>query len=284
MRALTFAVMLLSTAAYAENKPEYVHKFNNSLGYCKPSCYQNQPAIEVDASKVETGCAFNTYSFKQPATGGGKFGTLELRGIPSAKPQKVDCKFPKDSGGKWAATAKAAKAAIKPAAGDLANLRFVVDGDWKTEKDNRLQTWRYVHIKVYGSNYTIKPNECGEQGNVVCEPSNNPTARAFNYLRYRLDEAKKQGENQEACQVASYAAVGTARGLKKSHDGAKKNGEWTNGSTYLTRYDGKLSEPDLFKLVDDSLKEAEALHQKCGGTQPLVTDDEVEFKWVPKPS
>jgi hypothetical protein len=259
---------------------------------CKPSCYPNEHAVPRAGQELKRGCGFKYWSVQQKDLGGGRYGRLEMRGIPAGDPEPVECKaMPPTSGGKWAATSQEMRGLFKQYQGDLKDLRFVVHQDWTAERDAQLNRQRWTQIRVYASNWAFNPNECGAYGNISCEAAGSKTARALNYVRYRLDEAKGfEKDNAEACRISSFEAVATARGLVKFRAARRAKNQWSAGVTYKTRYDGSLTEDELFKKVAAYEKEAEALHVKCGGVSPLVTAvtndpmrSEPEFHMLPNP-
>ena len=82
--------------------------------------------------------------------------------------------------------------------------------------------------------------------------------------------------------------MATARGLVKFRAGRIKKNNWAPGLTYKTRFDGKLSEKELFEKVNEIEEEGLAVHKKCGGASPLITAPEgqgqtPEFDAVPNP-
>lgn len=291
MSRLAFAIvalLLASPSAFAED-PEYIRKFSGHLGQCKPSCYENEHAAKWDASDYKHVCGYKEWNFQSVKPRGSGWTPLASSGIPSANPTKTPCKPPKNSGGKWKGVIKQVKSAFGPIGRDLKNLHYVVQGNWKHDRDGNLDPRKSVTVRIYASNWELKPNECGSHGTeTVCEASGSQGARAFNYMRFRLDEAKKhQKSDKEACLISSFAAVATARGVKKFRAGRIKKKTWSPGLTYKTRFDGELGEEELFAKVDEVEKEALALHVKCGGESPLITAPEngpnPEFDTVPNP-
>jgi hypothetical protein len=288
---LLIALALLVPATAGAEEPEYIEEFQGNLVNCRPSCYDNEPGARWDASDYKRVCGYKDWSFTSMRVGG-RWTPLESRGIPAVDPSQTSCKLPGSSGGKWKSLVKQAARAFKPLAGDLAKLRYVVRGGWAHSRDAYGKPVRTLTVRIYSSNWGLKPNECGAHGNTVCEPSGSKTAKAINYVRYRLDEAKKYADsNEEACRVSSFAAVATARGVRKFRDHLKRKKTWAEGLTYKTRYDGSLSEKAVFKRIDAYEKEALALHKRCGGASPLVTAvrdtitrTEPEFAVVPNPA
>jgi hypothetical protein len=292
MKTLIAVLAFTPALVLGADEPEYINKLSENFSLCKPSCYEPEPAVAWGNMTLKRGCGFGYWSVQQKELRGGQYAKLEIRGIPSASPDPVDCKaMPSDSTGKWAATAKEMRSLFKQHQGDLKDVRFVVHQDWTHDRDDRLNPHRWTQIRVYASNLEFKPSECGTYGNIGCEASGSKVAKGFNYIRYRLDEAKKfEKEDPESCQISSFAAVATARGLVKFRNARKAKNQWSTGVTYKTRYEGNLGEAEVFEKSAKYEKEAEALHAKCGGASPLVTAvkndmmrDEPEFHMVPNP-
>jgi hypothetical protein len=287
--AVIVALLLASPSAFAED-PEYIRKFSGHLAQCQPSCYDNEPSVKWDASDYKRVCGYKDWHFESIKPRGSGWTPLASSGIPAVDPTVTPCKPPKDSGGKWKGVVKQVKSAFRSIGGDLKNLRFVVQGSWQHDRDKNLDPRKWLTVRIYAANWELKPNECGSHGETVCEASGSKGARGFNYMRFRLDEAKKyQKSNKEACLISSFAAVATARGVKKFRAGRIAKKKWSPGLTYKTRFDGELSEEELFARVDEVEKEALALHAKCGGESPLVTaptggsSPNPEFDAVPNP-
>jgi hypothetical protein len=281
--------LLMCSSAFADD-PKYIKEYSLNLSNCRPSCYDNEPAVKAKASDYKRVCAYKDWTFQSVKPRGSGWTPLESGGIPAVDPTLTSCKFPKDSGGKWKKHVAQAKRAFKQFGGDLEKLRFVVQGGWKHDRDDNLDPIKWIKVRIYAANWDLKPNECGSHGTeTVCEASGSQGARAFNYIRYRIDEAKKyKKSNPEACRTSSFAAVATARGVRKFRAGRIENDTWAPGLTYKTRYDGMLKEKELFAMVDEYEEEALALHEKCGGKAELVTEVEEgpspEFDVVPDPS
>jgi hypothetical protein len=289
--ATAVAALLASSVARADDpEPEYIRKFSGKLGNCQPSCYDNEASVKWDASDYKRVCGYKEWNFESVKPRGSGWTPLASSGIPSADPTEASCKAPRDSGGRWKGLIKQVKRAFKPLNVDLKNPRFVVEGSWMHDRDDHGDPRKWIKVRIYASNWGLKPNECGSHGTeTVCEASGSQAARGFNYARFRLDEARKsQKSNKEACLISSFAAAATARGLQKFRAGRIKHDNWTQGLTYKTRFDGELSEKELFDKVDEIEEGAVALHKKCGGASPLVTavenGEKPEFYAVPDPA
>ncbi len=287
--ASALAVLLVSSAALAED-PKYISEYAGQLGNCRPSCYDNESSVKWDESDYKKVCGYKEWHFESIKPRGSGWTPLASSGIPAVNPTETACKPPKDSGGKWKSVVKKVKKVFKPIGGDLKNVRYVVQGTWNHDRDDHGDPRKWIGVRIYASNWDLKPNECGTHGvETVCEASGSKGARGFNVARFRLDEAKKyQKSNKEACRISSFAAVATARGLKKFRAGRIKKNNWAPGLTYKTRFDGKLSEKELFEMVDEIEEEGLAVHKKCGGASPLLTAPEgqgqtPEFDAVPNP-
>jgi len=290
MRLFLFCLLglLASNApAFADDEPPYIKEFGADRSSCRPSCYQNEPAVPWDASSIKRVCGYKDWNFQQTQVGR-SWTALESRGIPAVEPTVTSCKLPGDAGG----VAKSARAAFQPFKDDLKDLRFVVQGGWHAgERDANLHPVRWITVRVFASNWGEKPNECGAHGDVACEASGSKSARAINYVHYRLDEAKQlQSTDEKGCRTSSFFAVATARGLVKFRDARMKKKQWATGVKYKTRFDGELDEKTLFAKVATMEKEALALHKACGGASPLVTESHApyttppEFEMVPDPA
>ena len=280
-------VLVLSGVAATADPPPYIKKFQVDASSCRPSCYDREPSVPWGDNAIKRVCGYKEWNFQQTQIRG-RWSKLESRGIPAVEPTITSCKLPKDGGG----IAKQARAAFEPFKDDLKNLAFVPLGGWKTERDANLNPVRWQNVRIHASNWGQKPNECGTHGaQTVCEASGSRAAKAINFVHYRLDEAKKwEAKEPEACQISSFFAAATARGLVKFRDHRVSKNQWTSGLTYKTRYDGEIDEKTLLSKVQDYEKEAVALHKKCGGASPLVTEmksdrssTEPEFEIVPNP-
>jgi hypothetical protein len=198
-------------------------------------------------------------------------------GVPGGDPARAECDFPKSSGGKWDDTVDAARKDWDPN-NQSEDAVFVVRGDWvhSTEYDRQR---RRVTIRIFAKDFQFNASACGTaKAKTVCENSPSKGAKAFNTLRYRLDEAKKlKDENKLGdCRAATYEAVALSRGLPWFRETRKKYDYWTEGNTYLTRYDGELSEDAVFSKAKTYGEEAEKLHAECGGSASLDTREEDE--------
>ncbi|HKE16997.1 MAG TPA: hypothetical protein VKB80_19120 [Kofleriaceae bacterium] len=287
--ATAVAALLLASSSARADDPEYIEKFASKLGNCQPSCYENEHSVKWDQSDYKRVCGYKEWHFESVKPRGSGWTPLASSGIPAVDPTETGCKAPPDSGGKWKSLVGQVKRAFKPLNVDLKNVRFAVQGSWNHDRDDHGDPRKWIAVRIYASNWGLKPNECGTHGTeTVCEASGSKGARGFNYARFRLDEARKnQKANRETCLISSFAAAATARGLKKFRAGRIKKNNWTPGLTYKTRFDGELSEKELFAQVDEIETEAVALHKKCGGASPLVTAAESghkpEFDAVPDP-
>jgi hypothetical protein len=286
------AATLLSSLAFAD-VPKYVFEYQHELHSCKPSCYTAEHPKPLDTSTIRKVCGWLDFGFESQQLRNGKWTPLKWLGDTTAAPTVLTpCSLPKDSGGNWAGIVREAKAAFDP--NDPANVRFVVTPGttWSFSRNDDNVPVRQINVRVYAKDFNLRPNECGEFGNTVCEASGSSVAKALNYVAYRLDEAKKLDAKGDAkmCQVATFTAVATARGVKKLRDKKKQQKDWGEGYTYLTRWGAKLSETDAFAKIDEMQLAAEQLHKKCGGASPLVTEvpqgdsrTKPEFYIVPNP-
>jgi hypothetical protein len=113
----------------------------------------------------------------------------------------------------------------------------------------------------------------------ACEPNGSRTATALNMLHYRLDEATKAraANDKPRCVRESWAAAAIATGLPRFRTASQHGGHWVANLTYLTRWDGNLSEPALFAKAAADGSDAATLYAACDGATPLpaFTDDDL---------
>jgi hypothetical protein len=105
----------------------------------------------------------------------------------------------------------------------------------------------------------------------ACEGLGSKTAFGMNLLHVRLEAARKAQATSHPirCYKLAYAAALTAAGLPGFREVMKRQHQWSAGSTYLTRWDGTLTEDQLFGKVAQELEEAKKLYAACGGPTPF---------------
>jgi hypothetical protein len=102
-----------------------------------------------------------------------------------------------------------------------------------------------------------------------------------NIARFRIDEAKKASAagNKDVCREAAKVAVAISQGLPKFRKELVAKDGWATGYTYETRFDGTLSEEQLFARLAEYGEEAKGLFKTCGGTElKFSAAEELTFK------
>jgi len=154
--------------------------------------------------------------------------------------------------------------------------KHVVIGNALRATEHPLTHERLQCVKVaeYTTVRAATTGVCGVPGKVTCEAAGNAAARGLNLVRYRLAEASSlhAAGNAAGCQAAALQAVATARGLPRWRQYAKLNvGEWKEGVSYKTRFDGLLGEDAIFALAAALGADAEVMHATCGGASRIHT-------------
>jgi hypothetical protein len=246
----------------------------NKSAECAPSCYQPEP----DARAEKEGCGDRLKYLCETALMG-QWSEPAVQAGSGSEKSMPDCAFPKPpTSGKWVELSARAR---KHIAGSPDDIVFIHDdADWEPVDSSDGSRLRCVEVHWYAKNHKLSSNACGvfERDDVTCEPAGSKAARALNIAHYRLDEAQKlkdAGQNDD-CQSAARQALAISRGLPKWK--AQKR-DWKNGLTYKTRYDGTLSEADLFAKVASVGEQASTLYKTCGGSAAETTESE-EFTFT----
>lgn len=260
-----FATLLLAlgiTAATTSTaSAQTATEMRSAIYDCKPSCYE-KAKFDGPAKRVKV-CAYLPIHFIQQRTAKG---WAPLESSSAMSPIAVPgCKFPRSVPARWKAVVAQARKQLTLAKGDV--LTVAEDfGDWGIERDALgRQTARTVLIDHYSREHEDY-DRC-RSGNpfAVCEPTNNEVT-SFNEVSYRVTEAKKlksAGKDQD-CRAASWQAVFQAVDTRKERERFVADGTWKS-KTYATRYDGILSEKEMFAKNDALEAEARGLWTACGG-------------------
>jgi hypothetical protein len=272
-RSPTLPVLLLllplaiasSATALAE---ETATELRSAIHDCKPSCYE-KTKFEGSAKKVKV-CAYLPIHFLQEWRGK-SWGKLERSSAmsPIAVPS---CKFPSAVPGKWKAVVAEARKQMDVAKGDVVTVAADF-GDWRIESDALGRpTARTVLIDHYSRGHEDFDRCRAGNPFAVCEGTNNEVT-SFNQASYRVAEAKrlKQAGKQKECRAASWDAVRQAVDTRKERERFVADKSWKT-KTYATRYDGMLSEKEMFAKNDALEAEARALWTACGGKGDVPLD------------
>jgi hypothetical protein len=262
---LAVSVGVSATASADETATE----LRTAILQCKPSCYEKDRSNDGPAKKVKV-CAYLPIHFTQEKRGR-TWSKLERSSAMS--PMAVPgCKFPTAVPAKWKAVVAQAKKQLDLAKGDTVTVHADYD-DWAFEKDDLGRiTARDVVLDHYSRGHEDY-DRCNS-GNpwAVCEGTNNEVT-SFNQASYRLAEAKKlkQAGKQKECRAATWDAVRQAIDTRKEREQHKASNSWRT-NTYATRYDGVLSEKEMFAKNEALEAEARALWTACGGKGEVPFD------------
>jgi len=117
---------------------------------------------------------------------------------------------------------------------------------------------------------------CGTSDeNIVCEKSGSKTSLAVNIAEYRFREAQKLKEKEDfrGCRLAIWHAISFARKASLVREAAMKRGIWVKGIRYLSRYEGEMTESDVFNRLGVIEDKGLALFQACGGSHEPSYED-----------
>lgn len=259
-----FLALSVSATALADSATEA----RSAIHDCKPSCYKKAD-FDGPAKKVKV-CAYLPIHFVQEKKGK-SWGKLERSSAmsPIAVPS---CKFPAAVPARWKAVVAEARKRLDVAKGDVVTVAADF-GDWRNETDSFDRvTARAVLIDHYSRGHEDF-DRC-RSGNpfAVCESTNNEVT-SFNQASYRVAEArrlKREGKDDD-CRAASWDAVRQAVDTRKERERFVADKSWKT-KTYATRYDGMLSEKEMFARNDALEAEARALWTACGGNGDVPLD------------
>jgi hypothetical protein len=111
---------------------------------------------------------------------------------------------------------------------------------------------------------STRPKGCdGETGK--CEAQGSRPTRLLNGLHFFLAEAKRAKANKVQCQKLADRAALIASVFDDYYAKVIKGHSDQAGKTYVTRYDGALSEAKAVALSADEATQALALFKECGG-------------------
>ena len=237
------------------------------LNKCTPSCYEKAP--HTGPAKTVKVCAYLPIHFTQEKRGKG-WSKLERSSAMSPK-AVPNCKFPKGVPARWKAVVAEARKQITLAKGDVVTVAADYD-DWAFEKDDFGRvTARDVIIDHYSRGHEDY-DRCGAGDPfATCEGVNNEVT-SFNRMTYRVNEAKRlKGSKDKECRAAVWDAVHEAVDARKDRERQIANRDWKS-QTYATRYDGVMSEKELFAKFEAREAEARALWTACGGKGDVPFD------------
>jgi hypothetical protein len=257
----------LPIAAPATALAETAFELRSAILACKPSCYERAKTELAKKIKV---CAYLPIHFTQEKRGN-RWSKLERSSAMSPK-AVPGCKFPTSVPARWKAVVAEAKKQLDLAKGDFVTVAPDF-GDWGIEKDDFGRvTARDVLIDHYSRGQETY-DRCGAGDPfAVCEGEDNEVTD-FNVASYRVAEAKrlKQAHKDADCRAASWDAVRQTVENRKERKRKMDNNDWKE-KTYATRYDGVLSEKDMFAKNDALEAEARALWTACGGKGDVPPD------------
>jgi hypothetical protein len=262
-------LLALPIATSATASAETAFELRSAILDCKPSCYE-RTKFEGPAKKVKV-CAYLPTHFVQEKRGS-RWSKLERSSAmsPIAVP---GCKFPTAVPAKWKAVVAEARKQLDVAKGDVVTVAADF-GDWGIEKDDFGRvTARTVLIDHYSRGHEDFDGCRAGDPFAVCEGSNNEVT-SFNQASYRVAEAKrlKQARNDKDCRAASWDAVRQAVDTRKERERYVADKSWKT-KTYATRYDGILSEKEMFARNDALEAEARALWTACRGKGDVPAND-----------
>lgn len=263
---MLFVTLFLAVPATA--LAETPTELRTAILACKPSCYE-PVKFEGPAKKVKV-CAYLPIHFIQEKHGK-SWGKLERSSAmsPIAVPS---CKFPTAVPAKWKAVVTEARKQLDLAKGDVVTVSPDV-GDWGIERDELDRvTARDVLIDHYSRGHEDFDRCRAGNPFAVCEGENNEVT-SFNQASYRVAEAKRlqrEGKAKE-CRAASWDAVRQAVDTRKERERYVAEKSWKT-KAYATRYDGVLSEKEMFAKNEALEAEARALWNACGGKGDVPND------------
>lgn len=272
MCSLAWLAMSLGPVGGASADQEGRDELWTAIYRCRPSCYETIK-YEGPADKIKI-CAYRPIFFEQQRIGR-RWGKLDSS--PANPPVLLkDCVFPRKVPKKWKKIVAEAKRQLRAGKGDFVTIAPDTD-DWSlVRNDLGVVTGRGVWIHHYSRGHEDFDRCRAGDPSAVCELDNRDT-RTFNQVSYRVAEARtllKAGKQKE-CRHAAWDAVSQANLLRTGRELEKKRGRWKPDLTYATRYDGILTEKELFARNDELEKEARGLFRGCGGpaAMPFAAHD-----------
>jgi hypothetical protein len=261
-------LLALPVASSATALAETPTELRTAILSCKPSCYE-PTKFEGAAKKVKV-CAYLPIHFIQEKKGK-RWSALEVSSAmsPIAVP---GCKFPTSVPARWKAVVAEARKQLDLAKGDVVTVAPDF-GDWGEETDDFGHvTARTVLIDHYSRDHEDFDRCRAGNPFAVCEGTNNEVT-SFNQASYRVAEAKrlKRDGNGNDCRAATWDAVRQAVDTRKERERHVADKRWKT-KTYATRYDGMLSEKEMFARNDALEAEARALWTACGGKGEVPLD------------
>lgn len=248
-----------------------------------PKPYPPEPKA-TSAGQTIKGCGYFTKMMVQTYLGGGQWGSPQIN-MGGSDNTATSCSFPAPpAGGTWATWQRQAISELKSdmTKGDV--ILIPANSKFESTESSDGSTGRYVDVYWYSRTQEFTLNACGEPGeDAVCEASGSKFARGINLARFRLDEATKAKDSDKSlCAEAARLAVATSRGTLKLRKNLKASGDWEDGRSYKTRYDGKLTETAAVALVTKLGADALKVHLACGGSKTPATTDAEETAFLPK--
>jgi hypothetical protein len=265
---ILFLALAVGSSATA-SADETATDMRTLLHKCTPSCYEKAP--HTGPAKTVKVCANLPIHFVQEKRGRG---WSKLERSSAMSPRFVpNCKFPTGVPARWKAVVAEARKQLDVGKGDVVTVAADFGDDWAVIKDDfgRI-TARTVMIDHYSRGHEDY-DRCGAGDPfATCEGVNNEVT-SFNRMSYRVVEAKrlKQGGKDKECRAAVWDAVHEAVDARKDRDRQIANRDWKT-KTYATRYDGLLSEKEMFGKLEARETEARALWTACGGTGEVPLD------------
>lgn len=230
--------------------------------------YRDERAPD-DLGKPILGCTFELFSLKQSRDGG--FGSTVFARSPQV--ERVPCSMAKQ-GSRWAEFQRAAQKQVEGAKKGPRDIAVIPDDeDW----DGPPGSSRAIRFRLYRFDQVVdhERSVCNERSRkVVCEASGSKSAKAINMMHWHLAAAQQSHDrrNFEGCVEYTSWTFSFTRGIVKFRDAQKVKQAWKDGFLYKTRWDGLVTEEQLFKKAESFAERAKALSYKCGQPEPRVTE------------
>jgi hypothetical protein len=248
-------------------------------GQCKPSCYQAE-APQASTEGPAKICGYQEYTLTSHALGRGRWSPARSEGTPLPNVVPVpDCKFPTQPKGPWSSVVVQARSSF-PGMKKGDTLVVPSGSKWDLDRDDRLILFRTVTVRLYANDWELRPNECGTTDDkITCEARHSVTAANFNEAHFFLDQARAKSTANDAsmCRAAAWHSLAIIRGLPRFRTQKTEAGTWKTGLKYKTRFDGLLTEDEVFTKLAAWEKDGVALFKKCGGGEPDTKQYELDI-------